>query len=92
VLFNRADSARQNAAGTVRYHRDSATEERDSITSWSAVRTLQPGSTASHSWDYRNPLGAHFMDTRGYDHLGSYNNPDMLYLTQHLIAKLVQKA
>jgi type VI secretion system secreted protein VgrG len=61
VLFNRADSLRQNAAGTIRYHRDSATEERDSITSWSAVRTLQPGSTASHSWDYRNPLGAHFM-------------------------------
>ncbi|MYN11530.1 hypothetical protein, partial [Pseudoduganella aquatica] len=37
------------------------TEERDSITSWSAVRTLQPGSTATHSWDYRNPLGVHFM-------------------------------
>jgi type VI secretion system secreted protein VgrG len=61
VLFNRADSVRQSAAGAIRYHRDSATEERDSITSWSAVRTLQPGSTATHSWDYRNPLGVHFM-------------------------------
>lgn len=61
VLLNRADSVRQNAAGAIRYHRDSATEERDSITSWSAVRSLQPGSTASHSWDYRNPLGVHFM-------------------------------
>nr|WP_260049035.1 type VI secretion system tip protein TssI/VgrG [Pseudoduganella aquatica] len=61
VLLNRPDSVRENAAGTVRYHRDSATEERDSITSWSAVRTLQPGSTATHSWDYRNPLGVHFM-------------------------------
>lgn len=29
--------------------------------------------------------------TQGYDHQGSYNNTDMLYLTQHLIAKLVQK-
>ncbi|WP_228893251.1 type VI secretion system Vgr family protein [Pseudoduganella aquatica] len=61
VLLNRPDSVRENAAGTLRYHRDSATEERDSITSWSAVRTLQPGSTATHSWDYRNPLGVHFM-------------------------------
>ncbi|MYN11486.1 type VI secretion system Vgr family protein, partial [Pseudoduganella aquatica] len=61
VLLNRPDSVRENAAGAVRYHRDSATEERDSITSWSAVRTLQPGSTATHSWDYRNPLGVHFM-------------------------------
>ena len=61
VLLNRPDSVRENAAGAVRYHRDSATEQRDSITSWSAVRTLQPGSTATHSWNYRNPLGVHFM-------------------------------
>jgi type VI secretion system secreted protein VgrG len=61
VLLNRPDSVRENAAGAVRYHRDSPTEERDSITSWSAVRTLQPGSTATHSWNYRNPLGVHFM-------------------------------
>lgn len=29
--------------------------------------------------------------TSGYDHQGSYNNEAMLYLTQHLIAKMVQK-
>ena len=61
VLFNNADSLRQNAAGTVRYHRDSATEERDAITSWTAVRTLQPGVVTRHSWDYRNPQGRDFM-------------------------------
>jgi type VI secretion system secreted protein VgrG len=61
VLFNNADSLRQNAAGTIRYHRDSATEERDTITSWSAVRTLQPGVVTRHSWDYRNSLGRDFM-------------------------------
>ena len=33
---------RENAAGTVRYHRDAPTEERDSITALTAVRTLQP--------------------------------------------------
>ncbi|MET0380110.1 MAG: type VI secretion system Vgr family protein [Spongiibacteraceae bacterium] len=61
VLFNNADSLRQNIAGTVRYHRDGATEERDAITSWRAVRTLQPGAVTRHSWNYRNPLGRDFM-------------------------------
>jgi type VI secretion system secreted protein VgrG len=61
VLFNRPDSLRENAAGTIRYHRDNATEQRDTITSWSAVRTLQPGSTGRHSWDYLNTPGVHFM-------------------------------
>ena len=61
VLFNNAVSLRQNAAGIVRYHRDGATEERDAITSWTAVRTLQPGVVTRHSWDYRNPQGRDFM-------------------------------
>ncbi|TFW13321.1 type VI secretion system tip protein VgrG [Duganella callida] len=61
VLFNRSDTLRQNAAGTVRYHRDSATEQRDTITRWSAVRSLQPGVVTRHSWDYRNPEGRDFM-------------------------------
>ncbi len=61
VLFNNADSLRQNAAGTIRYHRDAATEQRDTITSWSAVRSLQPGTVTRHSWDYRNAQGRDFM-------------------------------
>ncbi len=61
VLFNNADSLRRNAAGTIRYHRDAATEERDTITSWSAVRSLQPGAVTRHSWDYRNAQGRDFM-------------------------------
>jgi len=61
VLFNNADSLCRNAAGTIRYHRDAATEERDTITSWSAVRSLQAGKVTRHSWDYRNPLGRDFM-------------------------------
>ncbi|MQA21929.1 type VI secretion system tip protein VgrG [Rugamonas sp. FT103W] len=61
VLFNNADSLRQNAAGTIRYHRDAATEERDTITSWSAVRSLHPGVVTRHSWDYRNSQGRDFM-------------------------------
>ncbi|MYM36807.1 type VI secretion system tip protein VgrG [Duganella sp. FT94W] len=61
VLFNNADSLRRNAAGTIRYHRDSATEERDTITAWGAVRSLQPGTVTRHSWDYMNPQGRDFM-------------------------------
>ncbi|MGO4382427.1 type VI secretion system Vgr family protein [Pseudoduganella sp. RAF19] len=61
VMFNNAESIPPNAAGTVRYHRDNATEERDSVTAWCAVRTLQPGSVTRHSWDYMNPRGRDFM-------------------------------
>jgi type VI secretion system secreted protein VgrG len=61
VMFNNADSLRQNAAGTIRYHRDAATEERDTITSWSAVRSLQPGAVTRHSWDYRMSQSRAYM-------------------------------
>ena len=61
VLFADPHSLPRNAAGTVRYHRGGATEERDTIVSWSAARRLQPGSTTRHSWDYRNPGGSQFM-------------------------------
>jgi len=61
VLFNDAESLRRNAAGTIRYHRDAGTEERDTITSWGAVRTLQPGVVTRHSWDYRYSTGPDYM-------------------------------
>ncbi|WP_020652096.1 type VI secretion system Vgr family protein [Massilia niastensis] len=63
VLFCDPHSLPRSGAGTVRYHRDDAAEERDTIVSWCAARRLQPGSTTRHSWDYRNPLGAQFMTT-----------------------------
>lgn len=55
VLFDDAQSLKQNAAGAVRFHRDDGTEQRDTITSWSGMRTLQPGQVSRHSWDYRKP-------------------------------------
>ncbi|HEY0587946.1 MAG TPA: type VI secretion system Vgr family protein, partial [Pseudoduganella sp.] len=64
VLFDNADTLPLNAAGVVRYHRDAATEERDAITSWCAVRTLQPGSVSRFSWNYKNPQGSEFMTMR----------------------------
>ncbi|WP_431476414.1 type VI secretion system Vgr family protein [Massilia eburnea] len=64
VLFDNADTLPPNAAGIVRYHRDAATEERDAITSWCAVRTLQPGSVSRFSWNYKNPQGSEFMTAK----------------------------
>jgi type VI secretion system secreted protein VgrG len=75
VLFDDAMSLQENAAGTIRYHRDAATEKRDSITRWQAVRTLSCGSVARRSWHStqarsmdsqvasiidQGPLGNHF--------------------------------
>lgn len=52
VLLDDSYALPQNVAGTVRYHRDDGTEERDTITSWSPVRRLKPGKVNRHSWDY----------------------------------------
>ena len=55
MLFDDDQALACNAAGVIRFHRDGATEERDAITLWSAERTLVPGHTSLHSWDYLNP-------------------------------------
>ncbi len=53
VLFNDSRVLAQNAARTVRFHRDAGTEARDSIINWNSVRTLKPGSVTRQSWDYQ---------------------------------------
>lgn len=53
VLFDDAGSLEQNAAGSVRYHRDDSTEVADSITAWHPKRRLIPGSVTRQSWDYK---------------------------------------
>lgn len=53
VLFDAPLSLAQNAAGSIRFHRDAATEVRDGVIGWSAVRSLKPGSVMRQSWDYR---------------------------------------
>jgi type VI secretion system secreted protein VgrG len=61
VLFDDSRQLSQSTAGSVRFHRDDATEQRDSITDWSGVRMLRPGSRSLHSWDYLQPDNAIFM-------------------------------
>ncbi|HZG21059.1 MAG TPA: type VI secretion system Vgr family protein [Herbaspirillum sp.] len=52
VLFNDAFQLPPNAAGAVRYHRHHAPGEQDSVSHWSAVRTLRPGSVSRQCWDH----------------------------------------
>lgn len=63
VMFAESKLLKENAAGSVRYHRFGATEERDTITAWGAVRMLQPGIVTGFSWDYADPLADTFMTT-----------------------------
>ncbi len=88
VLFtDAANSLRPNAAGTVRYHREDATDRRDVVTAWAGVRRLQPSRSARHSWDYKNPLGAAFMstDSHGNADQGPYGNELAASLDDYLI-------
>jgi type VI secretion system secreted protein VgrG len=61
VLFEDSTQLDQNAAGSVRFHRDDATEQRDTVTGWSGIRTLRPGNTSLYSWDYLQPRNTPFM-------------------------------
>ena len=61
VLFDDAFTLPQNAAGTVRYHRDDGTEQSDTIFAWSPVRSLKPGNASRLSTDYMQgrPMTSH---------------------------------
>ena len=61
VLFDDSGQLEQSAAGSVRFHRDDATEQRDTVTGWSAVRALRSGRTSLFSWDYLQPDSTMFM-------------------------------
>ena len=66
VIFEDPYRLQENAAGKVRFHRDASTEQRDSITYWSAERTLQPATSSLHSWDYKTPRGGPLMNTEAH--------------------------
>lgn len=63
ALFDDGARLQRSAADTIRFHRDHATEERDAITGWHAVRQLRPGGAGRFSWDYKRPKGTDFMRT-----------------------------
>lgn len=61
VLFNHADGLQRSTAGSVRYHAERATEERDSLSAWHEMRTLQAGKVTRHSWNDERALARQFM-------------------------------
>ncbi|MES2114064.1 MAG: type VI secretion system Vgr family protein [Pseudomonadota bacterium] len=63
VMFDDQLQLKENTAGSVRYHRQDATEQRDTITAWCAQRALRSGSVSGFSWDYGDPLAVDFMAT-----------------------------
>lgn len=57
----------QSGAGTIRYHRDAATEERDAVTLWSASQQLVSGSVQRASADYKSGKMAQASQTNIVD-------------------------
>lgn len=53
VLFDSSYGLEPNAAGTVRFRQDRATQTADSINNWCAQRALKNGCVTRQSWDYR---------------------------------------
>ncbi|MGF6240619.1 type VI secretion system secreted protein VgrG [Paraburkholderia sp. GAS38] len=53
VFFDDPMKLPQSTAGTVRYHRDAATEERDTVQQWAESQTLIAGAVRRASWDYK---------------------------------------
>jgi type VI secretion system secreted protein VgrG len=87
VLFGDGASLARNAAGIVRYHPDGMAGGRDTVTSWTAARRLQPGVVTRHSWDYENPGAARFMGTsaHGAADQGSNGTPLAATLDDYLV-------
>lgn len=84
VLFDDAMSLKKNAGGDVRFHRDDATEVRDVITAWHAVRTLTPGKIGRQSWDYATS-GATTTQENGMNDQGELGNRFAASLDDYLV-------
>jgi len=84
VLFDDAMSLKKNAGGAVRFHRDDATEARDVVTAWHAVRTLTPGKIGRQSWDYV-ASGPTSMQESGMNDQGELGNRFAASLDDYLV-------
>lgn len=84
VLFDDAMSLKENAASAIRYHRDDATETRDTITAWHAVRKLTPGRVTRRSWDYQQAWSMSSHET-GLNDQGPFGNQFAASLDDYFI-------
>ncbi|RJG15726.1 type VI secretion system Vgr family protein [Massilia cavernae] len=84
VLFDMPQALAQNAAETVRYHRDDGTETRDSITAWHALRSLTAGRVTRHSWDYMKSSATECEET-SRNHQGALGNQFAASLDEYVV-------
>jgi type VI secretion system secreted protein VgrG len=84
VLFDDAMALKENPAGPARYHRDHATERRDSITSWHGVRTLTAGRVSRRSWDYARAWPMESSET-GINNQGAQGNQFAASLDEYVV-------
>ncbi|KQV49877.1 type VI secretion system Vgr family protein [Massilia sp. Root335] len=84
VLFDDAMALKRNTGGAVRFHRDDATEARDVITAWHAVRTLTPGKIGRQSWDYASS-GPTITQESGMNDQGDLGNRFAASLDDYLV-------
>jgi len=84
VLFDDAYTLPKNAAGTVRYHRDGSTEDSDTVTAWSPVRTLKPGNLSRQSWDYK-PTRSMISNAPSRINQGTMGNQFAVSLDDYLV-------
>lgn len=84
VLFDDAMKLKRNSAGDIRFHRDGATEERDTITAWHALRTLTPGSVSRSSWDHVQARAATSQEF-GMNDQGQLGNQCAAHLDDYLV-------
>jgi type VI secretion system secreted protein VgrG len=86
VLFDNQNALAENAAGTVRYHRDDATEKRDSITRWGGVRKLQAGSATRYSYDYKTRVGSVFTtEVHSVSNQGPLGNTHAAGINEYIV-------
>ena len=84
VLFDNPQMLEQNPAGATRYHRDHATEQRDSITTWHAARRLTAGRVNRSSWDYEQTRSMESQETSLNDQ-GTKGNQFAASLDDYLV-------
>lgn len=84
MLFDDAYTLPKNAAGTVRYHRDGSTEDSDTVTAWSPVRTLKPGNLSRQSWDYK-PTRSMIINAPSRINQGTMGNQFAVSLDDYLV-------
>ncbi|WP_426322300.1 type VI secretion system tip protein TssI/VgrG [Pseudoduganella sp. R-43] len=84
VMFDDVRTLPQADSTAWRFHRADGTEKADSVTAWSATRTLAPGNITRHTWDYKTVQLDSYSDPTALDQ-GELGNQCAASLTDTLV-------